>query len=112
MCQSLVTAYQFCGCTGATYEQKCPEPSSTCERILAGPTAVKLQCYCDKHSSQAFKSRHADESESKRINKEYQKILQREKREQSLSKEESVRQKTEGDVEALKHDEFLARDRR
>src|SRR3954454_9854083 len=77
MCQSLNTSYQFCGCTGATYEQRCSEPSPTCELLLARPTPVKLQCYCPKHSSQTFKSRveGRHERERKRIDKEIHQIL-------------------------------------
>ena len=111
MCQSLVTEYQFCGCKGATYEQKCPEPSSICELILAQPSPIKIQCYCEKHSSQTFKSRREDERKSKRIDREYQKILRRE-RERLLEEKESALRKREEENEALKYEEFVAMDRR
>src|SRR3954447_13819678 len=77
MCQSLNTSYQFCGCTGATYEQRCSEPSPTWELLLARLTPVKLQCYCPKHSSQTFKSRveGKHERERKRIDSGIPQIL-------------------------------------
>ena len=111
MCQSLVTVYQFCGCTGAAYQQKCPEPSSTCELLLARSIPLKLQCYCERHSSQTFKSRRKDERESKRIDKEYQKILQRE-RDCLLQEDEAALPGREEEIEALKYEEFLTMDRR
>jgi hypothetical protein len=116
MCQSLVILYHFCGCTGATDKQKCSEPSPTCELLLARLTSVKLQCYCTKHSSQTFKSRHKDERESKRIDKEYQKITQCEKK-RSLLQDEPARYRKEEErrgkeIEALKYEEFQAKDRR
>jgi hypothetical protein len=110
MCQSLNTFYQFCGCTGAKYEQKCPEPSPTCEFLLARPTPVKLQCYCQKHSSQTFKSRLESERERKRIDKEYQKILCQSQR--PLEKDQAPLRRREEEIDALKYEEFLAKDRR
>jgi hypothetical protein len=112
MCQSTVTSYTFCGCTGATCQQKCPEPAPTCELLLAHPSRIKLQCYCEKHSSQTFKSRRKDERETQRVDKEYQKILQRER-----LQEESVKHKIEGErrekeIEALIYGKFLAKDKR
>jgi hypothetical protein len=112
MCQSTATTYAFCGCRGTTYQQNCPEPSSTCELLLARPSRTKLQCYCEKHSSQRFKSRREYGHENKRVNKEYQEILQRER-----LREESARHRIEGElrekgIEALKYDEFLAKGRR
>jgi ferredoxin-NADP reductase len=111
MCQSLNTFYQFCGCTGAKYEQKCPEPSSTCELLLARPTPVKLQCYCQKHSPQTFKSRLKSERERKRIDKEYQKIVLCESQ-RLLEKDRAALQRREEEIDALKYEEFLAKDRR
>jgi hypothetical protein len=113
MCQSIVTNYAFCGCTGATYQQKCPEPSSTCELLLARPTPAKLQCYCEKHSSKPFKTRREDERESKRIDKEYQKIRQREKLQaESARHRKEEEESREKEIEALKYEEFLAIDRK
>lgn len=112
MCQSIRTVYVFCRCTGATYQQKCPEPSSACEPLLARPTPLKLQCYCERHSSQAFKSHRKSERERKRIDKEYQKIRQRERLESESARARKEEEQRENEIEALKYQEFLEWDRR
>jgi hypothetical protein len=112
MCQSVQPVYVFCGCSGATYQQKCPNPCSTCELLLARPSSLKLQCYCRKHASQAFKSRREHERERKDIDKEYQKILKRERLQEESARARKEEERREREIEALKYEEFLAQDRR
>ncbi len=78
MCQSIQTTYKFCGCEGEFYQQKCPKPTATCHLLLGNPTNLKLTCYCEKHSSQNFKTVLQDQRDTARFNKEYNKILAKE----------------------------------
>ena len=78
MCQSIQTIYKFCGCKGEFYQQTCPKPTATCKLLLQNPTDLKLTCYCEKHSSQTFKTVRQDQRDTARFNKEYDKILARE----------------------------------
>ena len=112
MCQSVQPEYVFCGCLGATYQQKCANPCSTCAPLLARPSPLKLQCYCSKHASQAFKSRRGDERERRHIDKEYQRILQRKRLQEESAQARKEVERREREIEALKYEEFLAQDRR
>jgi hypothetical protein len=85
MCQSIQTAYKFCGCQGEFYQQTCPEPTATCQLLLKNPTELKLTCYCEKHSSQTFKTVRKDQRDTARFNKEYNKILAREEQQRQQS---------------------------
>jgi hypothetical protein len=79
MCQSIQTIYKFCGCSGEFYQQKCPKPTATCQVLLRNPTKLQLTCYCEEHSSRPFKTVRQDQRDVARFNKEYNKILAREK---------------------------------
>jgi hypothetical protein len=80
--------------------------------LLARPTPLKLQCYCEMHSSQTFKSHRKSERERKRIDKAYQKILQRERLESESARARKEEGRRENEIEALKYQEFLEWDRR
>jgi hypothetical protein len=64
------------------------------------------------HSSQAFKSHRKSERGRKRIDKEYQKILQRERLESESARARKEEEQRENEIEALKYQEFLEWDRR
>jgi hypothetical protein len=82
MCQSILTTYKFCGCTGSSYDQICPKPTATCKLLLHNPTTLQLTCYCDKHSSQTFKTVRQNDRDTARFNMEYNKILAKEEEQQ------------------------------
>lgn len=104
MCQSVVTLYLFCGChAGAAYEQRCSEPSSNCEYLLAKPTPLKLQCYCPEHSSQTFKSVREEKRDTKRVETEYRKILLRETQQTLLRKASGRRHRTDQGVKVASY---------
>lgn len=103
MCQSIQTTYKFCGCQGKFYQQICPKPTTTCKLLLQNPADLKLTCYCEKHSSQTFKTVRQDQRDTARFDKEYNKILAREEQQRQKATNRgrlSTRSSEQGDEEA------------
>lgn len=94
MCQSIQTIYKFCGCKGEFYQQTCPKPTATCKLLLQNPIDLKLTCYCEKHSSQTFKTVRQDQRDTARFNKEYDKILAREEQQRQKATAHHGKQST------------------
>lgn len=88
MCQSIQTIYKFCGCPGEAYQQICPNPTATCKLLLRHPTKLQLTCYCEKHSSQTFKTVRQDRRDSALVTKEYNKIIAREERQKKQQQQQ------------------------
>jgi len=49
MCQTISTAYS-CGCSGATFTQKCRIPTRKCESSLQHPRSLEIASRCIKHA--------------------------------------------------------------
>ena len=106
MCQSIATFYQFCGCPGASYQQKCSVSTSLCASLLARPTPLKLECYCPEHSARKFKTVRQDERDTKLFDQEYRKVLKRE------SQQARKREQEDEANERTKYEHFWDKDRR